>query len=182
MLRSFVMALTFLSAAAAVGQAAVLCQKRSGALFARESCKKRETVVDPASLGLVGPKGDAGPAGEARAFACSQTSVGGLVAEPCAGLPSKNVTSIVANPVLVDVTCFVLDPSIDAKSAVILTTFHDPGFNDSVNVIQSAVGTDDQVGCPANSVAVLTGRYRQDTMTNGMVFEAVRLSVAIAVM
>jgi hypothetical protein len=43
--------------------AAVLCQKRSGALSVRTACKKKEAVVDPIALGLRGPKGDQGDPG-----------------------------------------------------------------------------------------------------------------------
>jgi hypothetical protein len=49
--------------------AAVLCQKKSGAVFVRAACKKRETLVDPVGLNLQGPKGDAGAPGSARAYA-----------------------------------------------------------------------------------------------------------------
>ena len=51
-------------------EAAVLCQKKNGALFARDECKQKETQVDPATLGLQGPpgpkgdKGDPGPPGQ----------------------------------------------------------------------------------------------------------------------
>jgi hypothetical protein len=48
---------------AGVGDAAVLCARKSGALKLRETCKAKETVVDPVALGLRGPDGPAGPAG-----------------------------------------------------------------------------------------------------------------------
>jgi hypothetical protein len=165
--------------------AAVLCQKRSGALFVRETCKKRETPVEPTAIGIVGPKGDPGDAGapgQARAFACSEVSLNGAQVEPCANRPSKNVVAIVGNVVNEGVTCFVLDPSIDAPSAIVMTSFHDPGFGPSVNVIVHAVGTDGQVGCPANSIVVMTGRYRQADVGTGMDLDPIRLSVNIAVM
>ena len=34
--------------------AAVLCQRKSGAIFAREACKKKETAVDLTHLGVLG--------------------------------------------------------------------------------------------------------------------------------
>jgi hypothetical protein len=49
--------------AASGAQATVLCQSKAGALFARTACKKKETVVDPAALGLRGAKGDKGDPG-----------------------------------------------------------------------------------------------------------------------
>jgi hypothetical protein len=45
-------------------EAAVFCMKKSGAVFIRTACKKRETQVDLASFGVVGPKGDKGDQGD----------------------------------------------------------------------------------------------------------------------
>lgn len=47
----------------ATGDAAVLCSVKSGAVKARESCTRKEKVVDLVGLGLQGPKGDKGEAG-----------------------------------------------------------------------------------------------------------------------
>ena len=47
--------------------AAVLCKKKSGAAFVRDTCKGKETRVDPDALGLrgtQGPKGDKGDPGQ----------------------------------------------------------------------------------------------------------------------
>jgi hypothetical protein len=42
--------------------AAVICVKRSGVMVVRDpACKRKETPVDLAQLGAVGPKGDPGP-------------------------------------------------------------------------------------------------------------------------
>ena len=175
----------FVALVAAPAAAAVLCQKRSGALFARETCKRREVRVDPVALGIVGlpgAKGDAGAPGEARAFACSDASFDGSQVQPCLGRPSKNVVAIAGNPIVDGVTCFVLDPSISATSAIAVASFHDPGVQSAVNVILNAVGTDSQVGCPANSIVVTTGRFRQSDTGLGMDFQAIRLSVTLAVM
>jgi hypothetical protein len=47
-----------------VAQAAVLCSKKSGVVTVRtEACKKKETQLDPAALGLQGPQGDQGEVG-----------------------------------------------------------------------------------------------------------------------
>src|SRR6266446_9161967 len=56
------------AAVSAPADAVVLCVKKSGALFLREACKRKETQVDPASFGATGPtgvSGDAGPTGGA---------------------------------------------------------------------------------------------------------------------
>jgi hypothetical protein len=50
--------------------AAVICQKKSGALLVRPTaCKKKETAVNLADFGAVGPKGDPGDPGTAGASA-----------------------------------------------------------------------------------------------------------------
>lgn len=56
-------------AGAASGEAAVICKRRSGALVVRDACKKKETQLDLAEFGALGPKGDPGPPGSARAYA-----------------------------------------------------------------------------------------------------------------
>lgn len=43
--------------------AVVLCKKKSGAAFVRDACKKKETQVSAADLGLVGPAGADGTNG-----------------------------------------------------------------------------------------------------------------------
>lgn len=57
----------FLAAALAAGpaHALVLCapKKGQGALSVRTACKKNQTVVDPASIGLEGLQGPTGPTG-----------------------------------------------------------------------------------------------------------------------
>lgn len=50
-------------ALAAPAGAAVLCQKRSGVVVVRETCKRKERPLELAQLGALGPKGDPGPAG-----------------------------------------------------------------------------------------------------------------------
>ncbi len=42
---------------------AVLCRRKTGALFVRDACTRKESAVDPAALGLVGPKGSTGQQG-----------------------------------------------------------------------------------------------------------------------
>src|SRR6266581_4626739 len=49
--------------AALPARALVVCKKKTGAVFLRDACKKKETVVDLASFGATGPQGPAGPQG-----------------------------------------------------------------------------------------------------------------------
>jgi hypothetical protein len=162
--------------------AAILCQKRTGALFVRETCRKRETAVDPTALGLVGPKGDPGSAGEARAFGCSTASGDGSLVGACEGRPSKNIVAVVASSINDGATCFILDPSIAADTAVALASFSDAFFTSAVNVIISVFPAATFPGCPPNSVVVTTGRYRQNPSSTGMDLEIIRLGVNVAVM
>jgi hypothetical protein len=60
--RMIVVSLTLSTALVAIdAEAVVLCKKRSGALSIREACKRKETQVDPATAGVVGPRGAAAP-------------------------------------------------------------------------------------------------------------------------
>jgi hypothetical protein len=52
-----------LALTAARTEAAVFCKKKMGAVVIRETCKPKETTVDLASFGAVGPKGDDGAPG-----------------------------------------------------------------------------------------------------------------------
>jgi hypothetical protein len=56
-------------AATTCAHADVLCKNKKGVLASRATCKSRETQVDPAALGLVGPKGDKGDAGVSARWA-----------------------------------------------------------------------------------------------------------------
>lgn len=60
-----ILALALTVALAAPTWAAVLCQKRSGVIAVREACKKKETPLDLAQFGAVGPTGAEGPGGPA---------------------------------------------------------------------------------------------------------------------
>ena len=51
--------------------ALVLCTKKSGAMFLREACKKKEQPVDPVALNLQGPSGDKGDQGDPGAAGSS---------------------------------------------------------------------------------------------------------------
>ncbi len=162
----------------APAEAAVLCQKRSGTVVVRAGCRKHETPLDPDALGLRGP---AGAAGSARAYACANASADGTLVTACSARPSKNVTSVVANS-MDSSTCFVLDPSIDADSAVVVASFNENvSFGTEVNVIIWAFGARTWHGCPANSVVVQTARYSASG-SGFLQYDLVRLPVNVAVM
>lgn len=58
-----VLGVMMLLVAVAVPADAVLCRKKNGAVFSRDACKRRETVLDPATIGAVGASGEAGANG-----------------------------------------------------------------------------------------------------------------------
>ncbi len=167
---------------AAGADAALVCQKKSGAMFVRAACKKKETPVDLGTLGALGPKGDKGDTGEpgqARAYACSETS-DEASASLCANKAVKGVTSVVANTTYPGYTCFVLDSSIDAESAVVLAALNGGLFGGGkANTIISAFGSSNFLGCPMNSVVVITGRHTNDTTFLGLEFAILGVNIAV---
>src|SRR6185295_17733955 len=50
-----------------VAGAALFCAKKAGAVVARQLCKSRETTLDLAEYGLLGPTGPQGPQGDVGA-------------------------------------------------------------------------------------------------------------------
>jgi hypothetical protein len=66
---------------AVAADAAVFCQKQSGAVFIRDACKKKETQVNLAAFGAVGPKGDTGAQGPMGAPGTPATSLWAYVWE-----------------------------------------------------------------------------------------------------
>jgi len=176
--------------------AAVICQKKSGTMVIRESCRKKEVQVDLSAFGAVGPqgapgergpegpsgeRGEPGEAGTARAYACS-FSADGTTVSFCSGRAAKNVTSVVANTTYPDSTCFVLDPSIDAASAVVVASLNTTSAysGGKINALISADGFANYLGCPPNSVLVVTARHTNDGAFLGL--EPTILGVNIAVM
>lgn len=73
--------------------ATVLCARRSGTLVIRDVCRKTETLVDPAALGLQGPPGPPGPPGDPFG-PCSADSV--KVGNVCVDKYEASVWSIPA--------------------------------------------------------------------------------------
>jgi hypothetical protein len=55
---------TICAGVVAPARAAVICEKKSGALIIRTACRKKETQLNLADFGAVGPKGDIGPKGD----------------------------------------------------------------------------------------------------------------------
>jgi hypothetical protein len=62
---SLALAIAFTVGTAVSADALVLCAPKSGvgALKVRDACKKKETLIDPAAVGLVGAPGAEGPQG-----------------------------------------------------------------------------------------------------------------------
>lgn len=67
-MRQVMIALLGISALVAPADALVMCQKKSGAVFVRATCKKKETAIDPDALGLRGPAGSPGVQGPPGPF------------------------------------------------------------------------------------------------------------------
>jgi len=113
MKRGVVLGIVVLWAVAVVSaEAAVICQKKSGAMFVRTNCNKKETPVDLSGFGAIGPKGDKGDKGDTgsagvpgAAIAYAHINADGTVD----AAHSKNVTSANVSLVtggLVPVFCF----------------------------------------------------------------------------
>jgi hypothetical protein len=78
---------------------AMLCQKPSGVVVIRTACKKKETAVDLAQFGAVGPKGDPGPAGPAGSIEGAPAGgdlTGSYPAPTIAAAPTP--TAVASNP------------------------------------------------------------------------------------
>jgi hypothetical protein len=171
---------------ASVAQGAVLCRKRSGAIFVRDACRKREQVFNTATLGVTGPsgvagaKGDPGVPGEARAYGCSNVSLDGSLAVACTERPAKNVLQVL--PADNYATCFVLDPSIDASSAIVLVSWNDhTATTAGPNVVLSVFAAKEVFGCPPNSVKIVTARATT-VAGGGLTQQGFRVAVNVAVM
>ena len=106
--------------------AAVLCAKKKGNLAVRDTCKPKETQVDPAALGLVGPQGPQGPQGPAgtpAAVAFAHISNGFLVAAD-----SQNVVaaSKPIGPANMGATCVTVNLLV-VHNALVSMDFNESG-------------------------------------------------------
>jgi hypothetical protein len=135
--------------------AAVFCEKKSGAVAIRDACKKKETPVNLADFGAVGPKGDAGspgtpgtPGTPGAAVAYAHVLANGTVD----AANSKNVTSAnvtLDNGGIVPVFCFH-DLSFSFHSAVAVVAWGGVG---SVGQL-AQVGLGDPAGDCISEVGV----------------------------
>jgi len=99
-------------------RAAVFCEKKSGAVVVRDACKKKETALDLANFGALGPKGDPGtpgtpgsPGAPGAAVAYAHVLANGSVDSANA----KNVTSA--------------NVTLDSSGIVPVFCFHDLSFS-----------------------------------------------------
>jgi hypothetical protein len=145
---------------------AVVCQKKSGALVVREACKKKETAVDLAQFGAVGPKGDTGQAGApgapgapgaaGSALAYAKVNADGTV-DPT---QSKNITS--ANVTLRFTSAYCFHDLPFQPKHVVATIAYGQANNGSYGgeVAQVEIHPTDATDCLAGeTVEVATGEY-----------------------
>jgi len=97
--------------------AAVLCAKKKGGLSVRDVCRKKETQVDPAALGLVGPQGPPGPQGPAG-NALSGTPHRQHLTSPAGFLTDSTFTT---GAMLTDVVFFRFNDSNTAVCSIVDT-------------------------------------------------------------
>jgi hypothetical protein len=117
---------------AGIAHGAVLCQRKSGAVVVRETCKKKETPLDLAAFGAVGPQGPKGDAGEpgapglARIFATIDAS-GVVVSKGGALDVSVEKTGTGAY-------CVLVPAAIGATNGTAVATLEQPGGTDIVSI------------------------------------------------
>jgi len=114
-------------------RAAVFCEKKSGAVVVRDACKKKETTLDLASFGALGPKGDPGTPGTPGAPGAAVAYAHILSNGNVDSANSKNVTSA--------------NVTLDNSGIVPVFCFHDLSFSFHSAVATAAwdgVGTIDQ--------------------------------------
>ena len=104
---------------------ALLCQKKSGAVFVRDACKKKETTLDATGLGLKGDKGDPGDPAQSgsRAYALVSRSVAfknGIVKQFTAVMrPRTGVYCLTVDPAAgIDTTTIVPQITVDWEDSL----------------------------------------------------------------
>jgi hypothetical protein len=127
-MRNIVTMVTAAGFLAVAADAAVLCQKRSGAVFARAACRKKEKALDLSQFGALGPKGDKGDAGApgtGRAY--GHILLNGTLD---ADYASAGIVGVRTTPTYF---CIKLDPSIDAASAMAVVSVEETNVNNLAN-------------------------------------------------
>lgn len=114
---------------AGIAHGAVLCQRRSGAVVVRDACKKKETLLNLAEFGAVGPKGDPGEPGApglARVYATIEAN-GNVVSKGGAMDVSVEKTGT-------GEYCVIVPAAIDAVNGTAVATLEQPGGTDIVSI------------------------------------------------
>jgi hypothetical protein len=117
---------------ATVGDAAVVCQRRSGVMVVRDACRKKETVLDLAQFGAVGPKGEPGQQGApgepgtARAYATIDPD-GTVVTK--GGQFDLSVQKLGTG-----VYCVVVPAALNAINGTAVATLEHPGGTEIVSI------------------------------------------------
>ena len=144
--------------------AAVLCAKKKGSLAMRDACKPKETQVDPAALGLVGPQGPQGPQGPAgtpAAVAFAHIINGFLVAADSQNVTASSVPP--AGPSGMGVTCVTVN----------LPVVHNALFTMDVNESGGPSGKDIFVAVRPADVAAFVGAGQCPQGTNVVAYTIV---------
>lgn len=119
-------------ATAGLADAAVLCKRRSGAVVVRDACKKKETALDLAEFGAVGPQGlpgptgPTGPAGTARAYATVDGD--GTISRKGGTLDLSVERTGTGN------YCVVVPAEVMAVNGTAVATLEQPGGTDIVSI------------------------------------------------
>jgi hypothetical protein len=141
--------------------AAVICTKNSGVMFVRPTaCKKKETPVNLADFGALGPKGDKGDQGDpgapGSALAYAKVNADGTVDLT----QSKNITGANVTKRATSAYCFH-DLSFVPKSVVAVVAYgqaHNQSFGGEV--VQAEIDPTQATDCAAGEkIEIATGEY-----------------------
>jgi hypothetical protein len=141
----------------------VVCKKKKGAMFVRTTCKAKETQVNLADFGAVGPKGDKGdtgvagaPGADGSALAYAKINADGSVDET----QSKNITG--ANVTLRSTSAFCFHDLSFTPKSVIATVAYGQTHNGSYGgeVVQVEIDPVKATDCSTGElIEVATGEY-----------------------
>ena len=120
---------------ATVGEAEVLCKRRSGAVVVREACKKKETALDLSQFGAVGPKGDPGQQGVPGAPGIPGTARAYATVDPDGSVVSKGgqFDLSVTKPGT-GAYCVVVPAELQAINGTAVATLEHPGGTEIVSI------------------------------------------------